>query len=315
MARGYNPPVVDFCETVAWRAEEAAPESAQGFHGTLTGKTLHDAQNGAVQRCSSSLVSEHGHEKGTAKSSHPAKETISDSALEPVAKDASYTARQSSENAAPKLSIAPTPSRLSMSVPPVNFGAVEKYSIYRSGYPKPENYSFLASLGLKTILTLVPEPLSQEYTDFIHSNGIRHVQIHIPANKDGIVNITPQRMSMALGVVLDRKHHPLLIHCNRGKHRTGCVTACFRKVNNVDNEDAISEYRDYSYPKCREDDMTFIRSFEPTELLSYAQSHGWPVTPPPEPTDEMWVTKKDSFIFSLEDIAAFKLPEEPDQSL
>jgi hypothetical protein len=36
--------------------------------------------------------------------------------------------------------------------PPVNFGTVEKQHIYRSGYPKVENFGYLKSLGLKTIL-------------------------------------------------------------------------------------------------------------------------------------------------------------------
>lgn len=36
--------------------------------------------------------------------------------------------------------------------PPVNFGTVEKRHIYRSGYPQVENFGYLKSLGLKTIL-------------------------------------------------------------------------------------------------------------------------------------------------------------------
>lgn len=28
----------------------------------------------------------------------------------------------------------------------------------------------------------------------------------------------------------DARNHPLLIHCNKGKHRTGCLVGCFRKV-------------------------------------------------------------------------------------
>lgn len=217
----------------------------------------------------------------------------------------------------PCLRIAPVPSRLHMYKPPVNYGNVEKSAIFRSGYPEPENYDFLASLNLKTILTLVPEPLSKGYLQFMHKNGISHVQIHIPANKDGHIKITAQRMYMTLSVVLDRKHHPLLIHCNRGKHRTGCVTACLRKVQEASDEFAIAEYRDYSFPKCRIDDMRFIESFDPLGLATYAQSHGWPVTPPNELSsdDESYKTVEDGFAFSLEDIAAIKVPEEPDHSL
>lgn len=51
----------------------------------------------------------------------------------------------------------------------------------------------------------------------MRENNIHHHQIHIPANKDGNINITPEAMATALAVVLNRSNHPLLIHCNRGK--------------------------------------------------------------------------------------------------
>ncbi|KAK6006436.1 hypothetical protein QM012_006846 [Aureobasidium pullulans] len=214
------------------------------------------------------------------------------------------------ENLNPKLSIAPLPGRLRMYVPPTNFGAVETNSIYRSGYPTSKNFDFIKSLNIRTILTLVPEPLSEEYITFMEQNHIRHYQVHIPANKDGKINITPETMATALAVVLNRNNHPLLIHCNRGKHRTGCVTACFRKTQHVQNDPAIAEYRDYSYPKCREDDMRFIRSFDPSIVLPIAQSQGWLPTPPPEPNDGFWHLKHHTKIPSYEDIAAIKPNDE-----
>jgi hypothetical protein len=44
------------------------------------------------------------------------------------------------------------PNRLRSLLPPANFGAVETNAIYRSSYPTEENYEFLKSLKLKTIL-------------------------------------------------------------------------------------------------------------------------------------------------------------------
>jgi tyrosine-protein phosphatase SIW14 len=40
--------------------------------------------------------------------------------------------------------------------PPVNFGTVEAGHIYRSGYPQVDNFGYLKSLGLKTILSEPP---------------------------------------------------------------------------------------------------------------------------------------------------------------
>jgi protein tyrosine/serine phosphatase len=39
---------------------------------------------------------------------------------------------------------------------PLNFGAVLPGSVYRSSFPAPENLPFLGTLGLKTILLVLP---------------------------------------------------------------------------------------------------------------------------------------------------------------
>jgi tyrosine-protein phosphatase SIW14 len=70
------------------------------------------------------------------------------------------------------------PEHLQSLVPPFNFGTVLPGTIYRSSYPKEENYGFLKDLGIKTILTLVPEPLSSEYQSFMQEAGIQH--FHVP---------------------------------------------------------------------------------------------------------------------------------------
>lgn len=59
---------------------------------------------------------------------------------------------RSIEKSLRKVTIAGTPSRLVMLIPPVNFGTVEKCRIYRSAYPTPDNFPFIKSLGITTIL-------------------------------------------------------------------------------------------------------------------------------------------------------------------
>lgn len=39
----------------------------------------------------------------------------------------------------------------SVNVPPLNFAIVSK-GLYRSGFPRPENYGYLEGLGLKTLM-------------------------------------------------------------------------------------------------------------------------------------------------------------------
>jgi tyrosine-protein phosphatase SIW14 len=173
------------------------------------------------------------------------------------------------------------PDRLTSLLPPDNFGAVIPSSVYRSSFPLPENFSFLGSLKLKTILTLVPKPFPDAYVEFMESNGIRQIVIPIAANKD-VVCIEDTTMIQALGVVLDRSHYPLLIHCNKGKHRTGCTVACLRKIQGEGNRSALHEYHTYAGSKARSLDETFIRSFDERSLLWLARENG--LLYPDEPT-------------------------------
>jgi len=53
--------------------------------------------------------------------------------------------------------------------------------------------------------------------DFLLENHIRHHQITVPANKDGLISVTPQLMLDILKLVANSNNYPLLIHCNRGK--------------------------------------------------------------------------------------------------
>lgn len=166
------------------------------------------------------------------------------------------------------------PDRLTPLTPPSNFGAVLPGEIYRSSFPLPENFGFLQSLKLKTILTLVSEPFPPEYLDFMQSNNIRQEVVLIPANKD-MVTIEATTMVKALGVVLDKANHPLLIHCNKGKHRTGCVVACLRKIQGEALDGALTEYHAYADPKARVLDEIFIKEFDERALLWLAAENGF----------------------------------------
>ncbi|KAF2178136.1 hypothetical protein K469DRAFT_600653 [Zopfia rhizophila CBS 207.26] len=166
------------------------------------------------------------------------------------------------------------PDRLRSLLPPTNFGAVVPGSIYRSSYPQPENFGFLKSLKLKTILTLVPEEVPLENRNFMADNDIQHFQVHIPANK-GEVKIQTCQMSKALGIVLDRSNHPILIHCNKGKHRTGCVVGCFRKAQGEEFDSIFGEYHTYADPKARILDECFIELFDDRTVLWMARLHNW----------------------------------------
>lgn len=72
----------------------------------------------------------------------------------------------------------------------------------------------------------------------------------------------------ALQVLLDERRHPLLIHCNKGKHRTGCLVGCLRKVQRWSLTSIFDEYRRFAGNKVRILDQQFIELFQ-TSLVRY----------------------------------------------
>ncbi|RDA94668.1 hypothetical protein CP533_2475 [Ophiocordyceps camponoti-saundersi (nom. inval.)] len=149
---------------------------------------------------------------------------------------------------------------------PVNFGVVLP-QVYRSSYPQPENYAFLLSLKLKTVVTLVNKDGGDEsLKSFFAGNGIRQVVFDMKGTKKEA--IPPSTMSSILSVVMDRSQYPLLLHCNHGKHRTGCVVAVVRKLSGWSLDTVLDEYRAYATPKVRECDVDYISRVRASTLTA-----------------------------------------------
>ncbi|KAJ1960107.1 tyrosine-protein phosphatase siw14 [Dipsacomyces acuminosporus] len=162
--------------------------------------------------------------------------------------------------------------------PPENFAMVCPY-IYRSGMPKKRNYPFLKKLKLKSILTLILEEYPTQNQKFLDQNGIKLFQFGVAGNKEPFADIPEDIMSEALLTLLDKRNHPILIHCNKGKHRTGCLVGCLRKIQEWSNTSIFDEYRRYSAPKSRSMDQQFIELFDirpVLESLDSEQLPNWP---------------------------------------
>ncbi|EGG06721.1 uncharacterized protein MELLADRAFT_77769 [Melampsora larici-populina 98AG31] len=145
--------------------------------------------------------------------------------------------------------------------PPPNFGLVAP-GIYRSSFPNHLHFEFLKTLGLKSVLTLVQEKYSPECLKFYNQEGIKFMQFSIPGNKEPFVHIPEEKVRLALIHVLDVRNHPMLIHCNKGKHRTGCLVGCLRKLQHWSSTSIFDEYRRYAFPKSRNMDQQFIELFD-----------------------------------------------------
>lgn len=159
-------------------------------------------------------------------------------------------------------------------IPPENFAMVNSW-LYRSSFPKKKHFAFLKTLGLRSVLTLILEDYPEQNIDFLDENGITFYQYGIPGNKEPFVQIPEETITAALTTMLDRRNHPMLIHCNKGKHRTGCLVGCLRKLQQWSLTMIFDEYRRFSFPKPRSMDQEFI------EL--YPEQSVWPLV------DRRWI--------------------------
>ncbi|KAA0054465.1 hypothetical protein IC582_026380 [Cucumis melo] len=150
-------------------------------------------------------------------------------------------------------------------IPPLNFSMVDN-GIFRSGFPDSPNFSFLQTLALRSIICLCPEPYPEHNMDFLKSNGIRLFQFGIESYKEPFVNIPDDIIREALKVVLDDRNHPLLIHCKRGKHRTGCLVGCLRKLQRWCLTSVFDEYQRFAAAKARISDQRFMELFDISDL-------------------------------------------------
>ncbi|GLT50501.1 hypothetical protein SLA2020_239840 [Shorea laevis] len=150
-------------------------------------------------------------------------------------------------------------------VPPLNFAMVDS-GVFRSGFPDSANFKFLQSLGLRSIINLCPEPYPEPNNEFLRANGIRLFQFGIDGCKEPFVNIPEETIREALKVAIDVKNQPLLIHCKRGKHRTGCLVGCIRKLQRWCLSSIFDEYQRFAAAKARVSDQRFIELFDVSGL-------------------------------------------------
>uniref|UniRef100_A0A0E0DYN9 diphosphoinositol-polyphosphate diphosphatase n=1 Tax=Oryza meridionalis TaxID=40149 RepID=A0A0E0DYN9_9ORYZ len=176
------------------------------------------------------------------------------------------------EKPAAMVFLPPPPPPLATLVPPLNFAMVDD-GIFRSGFPAAANFRFLKSLNLRSIVYLCPEPYPETNAEFLAKNGIKLHQFGIEGRKEPFVNIPDDKIREALKVVLDVRNQPLLIHCKRGKHRTGCVVGCLRKLQKWCLSSVFDEYQRFAAAKARSTDQRFMELFDISSLKHLTASH------------------------------------------
>jgi len=138
-----------------------------------------------------------------------------------------------------------------------NFSMVEP-GVYRSAFPRSKNVAFLARLGLKSVVSLVPEDYPDKLLEHYKRLGIRLIPMGIDGNKWPFKAIDMPKFREALAALLRPEHRPCLVHCNKGKHRTGCLIASLRLVRGWGLSPAFAEYLTFSGARGRLEDQIFI---------------------------------------------------------
>lgn len=158
--------------------------------------------------------------------------------------------------------------------PPENFAPVIN-NIYRSSFPQAQNFPFLQKLRLRSVLCLIPEEYPQSHEEFFEQEGIRLFQLGMAGNKEPFVKISADLVTEAMKILLNPENHPILIHCNRGKHRTGCLVGALRRLQGWSLTIIFDEYRKFAAPKERSMDQQFIELYDQTDILRYANEHNY----------------------------------------
>lgn len=157
--------------------------------------------------------------------------------------------------------------------PPENFAPVIN-KIYRSSFPQPPNFNFLKTLKLKSVLCLIPEEYPKSHEDFFEKEGIQLFQLGMSGNKEPFVKISGDLITEAVKIVINPANQPILIHCNRGKHRTGCLVGVLRRLQRWSLTIIFDEYRKFAAPKERPMDQQFIELYDETEVVRHAEENG-----------------------------------------
>ena len=158
-------------------------------------------------------------------------------------------------------------------MPPLNFAMVSP-GIYRSGYPVPCNFPFLRKLGLKSIVHLGPDEYLPANSAFAADQGVTVFHAPLRGNKEPFVSISNEELQAALLPLLEPDNFPLLIHCNKGKSRTGCVVGCYRKLQNWSISAIFEEYNRHAGDGSTSlTDQQYIELFDPRSLPRIRISH------------------------------------------
>ncbi|KAJ9079621.1 tyrosine-protein phosphatase required for protection against superoxide stress (By similarity) [Entomophthora muscae] len=102
--------------------------------------------------------------------------------------------------------------------------------------------------------------------DFVDDQNITFHHLGFDSSSNAWDPITEEVVIESLTLLLDKKNYPMLVMCNLGRHRTGTVVGCLRKLQRWNIASIFEEYRRYNGQKARLLNEQFIELFD-TDLV------------------------------------------------
>jgi protein tyrosine/serine phosphatase len=105
-------------------------------------------------------------------------------------------------------------------VPPLRYGVVNP-SVYRGGYPTLRNFRFLSRLRLKTIISLTPEPPTEDLKTFAMTLGAKVVHIKVLRSASDFSDQLKADLVQAVNVSTETSSFTILHRYTR-QHKIEC---------------------------------------------------------------------------------------------
>lgn len=162
-----------------------------------------------------------------------------------------------------------------------NFRVVRAGVLYRSGQLSASVLKRkVYELGIKTVITLrdseppggVPPDAAEEA--YCHAQELYHYRI-TPRPWWACDGDAPAEQGVRLfrQVMNDPKHHPVLIHCMAGVHRTGAFCAVYRmEYEGWTCDRAVREMKELGYDRDDRDVLTYLANYRPTHRSDAAEA-------------------------------------------
>jgi len=121
-----------------------------------------------------------------------------------------------------------------------NFHTTREGVLYRSGQPRGLGLDFVKLYGIRTLINL-RSPDSDgtpEEKAFAAENGLNFYNFLIGSSAAEI----DKAVKRFLAIAADKSNWPILVHCSRGKERSGVMSAIYRiEFDHWRNADALEE--------------------------------------------------------------------------